>query len=185
MPGDAASTRRRILDAATAEFAAYGIAGARVDRIAAASGANKAMIYKYFGSKDQLFDAVFDAIVVQTMDDVPITGDDLPGYAIRMWDWQRHRPELLRVAHWDRLERGGAGMTADVVRKATADKTEAIADAQRRGLVDDTLPPATLLTLILELTRTGLDSPDPATHRTAIETAVGRLTTPPRTERKS
>ncbi|GAB7051175.1 TetR family transcriptional regulator [Catenuloplanes indicus] len=177
MPGDAASTRRRILDAAIAEFAAYGIAGARVDRIAAASGANKAMIYKYFGNKDQLFDAVFDTIVVQTMDDVPITGDDLPGFAARMWDWHRRRPELLRIATWDRLERDAAGMTADVVRKATTDKTEAIADAQRRGLVDATLPALTLLTMILEISRTGLDQP--TTHRAAIETAVRRLITPP------
>ena len=40
----AAATRRRILEAATAEFAAKGLAGARVDEIAARAGANKRMI---------------------------------------------------------------------------------------------------------------------------------------------
>ncbi|HEY3483203.1 MAG TPA: TetR family transcriptional regulator, partial [Streptomyces sp.] len=49
---DAAETKRRLLAAATEEFAERGIAGARVDRIAAAAGCNKAMIYSYFGSKD-------------------------------------------------------------------------------------------------------------------------------------
>jgi AcrR family transcriptional regulator len=33
-------------------------AGARVDRIAASANANKQLIHAYFGSKDQLFDAV-------------------------------------------------------------------------------------------------------------------------------
>ncbi|WP_033344287.1 TetR family transcriptional regulator [Catenuloplanes japonicus] len=178
MPGDAAATRRRILDAAIAEFAAFGIAGARVDRIAAASGANKAMIYKYFGNKDQLFDAVFDTIVVQTTNDVPVDADDLPGYIARLWDEFRAHPELLRLQRWDALERDGHGMSADVVRKADAEKTEAIADAQRRGLVDATLPPRTLLTLILDLSRSALDTPDPAAHRRAIKTAVQRIINP-------
>ncbi len=35
MAGDATETRKKLLAAATAEFAARGIAGARVDRIAA------------------------------------------------------------------------------------------------------------------------------------------------------
>jgi hypothetical protein len=41
---DADATRRRLLDAATEEFAAYGIAGARVDRSAEAGKTNKAQI---------------------------------------------------------------------------------------------------------------------------------------------
>ena len=53
--------RRRILEAATAEFAREGLAGARVDRIAARAGANKRMLYYYFGSKEDLFLAVLEA----------------------------------------------------------------------------------------------------------------------------
>jgi AcrR family transcriptional regulator len=52
---DAAATQRRILQAARREFAAKGIAGARVDAIAARARTNKRMIYYYFGSKDGLF----------------------------------------------------------------------------------------------------------------------------------
>jgi AcrR family transcriptional regulator len=48
-------TRRLIIDAARREFAALGKAGARVDRIAAAAGVNKAMIYYHFQSKDNLY----------------------------------------------------------------------------------------------------------------------------------
>jgi AcrR family transcriptional regulator len=53
-------TREKILKAATKEFSAEGLQGARVDRIALLSGANKNMIYHYFGSKDGLFQAVLE-----------------------------------------------------------------------------------------------------------------------------
>ena len=49
-----------ILDAARDEFAEFGLAGARVDRIAERSGINKAMIYYHFGSKEKLYQAVID-----------------------------------------------------------------------------------------------------------------------------
>ena len=38
MPPDASATKARLLQAATEEFTAYGMAGARVDRIAARAG---------------------------------------------------------------------------------------------------------------------------------------------------
>ena len=53
-----ASTKARILRAATAEFAAHGLAGARVDRIATAAGVNKERIYAHIGDKVVLFSAV-------------------------------------------------------------------------------------------------------------------------------
>jgi len=58
MARDSTETRRRILEAAYREFARHGLAGARVDRIAAAAQANKRAIYDYFGNKQQLFDVV-------------------------------------------------------------------------------------------------------------------------------
>jgi TetR/AcrR family transcriptional regulator len=48
-------TREGILLAAQEEFAAKGLSGGRVDQIAARAGANKRMIYHYFGSKDGLY----------------------------------------------------------------------------------------------------------------------------------
>jgi len=56
----AAATRQRILDAALAEFALNGLAGARVDEIAARSGANKRMLYAHFGSKEELWLTVLE-----------------------------------------------------------------------------------------------------------------------------
>jgi AcrR family transcriptional regulator len=58
---DPERSRAAILEAATAEFARCGLGGARVDRIAARAGANKRMLYYYFGDKDALFRAVLEA----------------------------------------------------------------------------------------------------------------------------
>src|SRR3954467_8872225 len=58
---DAEASRARILLAATHEFATHGFGGARVDRIAEEAGANKRMLYYYFGNKDALFRAVLEA----------------------------------------------------------------------------------------------------------------------------
>lgn len=51
-------TAERILAAAMTEFAAHGLSGARVDRIAQAAKVNKAMLYYHFHSKEQLYLAV-------------------------------------------------------------------------------------------------------------------------------
>ena len=51
----AGDSRRALLDAAAAEFAAHGYAGANVDRIARSARLNKAMIYYHFRSKAALY----------------------------------------------------------------------------------------------------------------------------------
>ncbi len=95
---DGEQSRRRLLEAATAEFAAYGIAGARVDRVAAAAKVNKAQMYGWFGSKDGLFDAVLAHHLHRIVDVVPLTPHDLPGYAVALYDSYLTDPELVRLA---------------------------------------------------------------------------------------
>ncbi len=63
VPSDrSAETRARILEAALSEFSAYGLAGARTDRIAASAGVNKALLYYYFESKENLYFAALEMI---------------------------------------------------------------------------------------------------------------------------
>jgi len=50
-----AAKQRRILDAAIVEFAANGFAGANVNVIASKAGISIGAMYKYFGSKEDLF----------------------------------------------------------------------------------------------------------------------------------
>jgi AcrR family transcriptional regulator len=55
------TTRRDILSVATRELAEKGLAGARIDDIAARTRTSKRMIYYYFGSKEGLYVAALEA----------------------------------------------------------------------------------------------------------------------------
>src|SRR5262245_52723428 len=59
---DAALAQDAILGVARAHFVARGLAGARVDEIAAESGYSKAMIYHYYGNKENLYVAVLEEV---------------------------------------------------------------------------------------------------------------------------
>lgn len=125
------ATRRRILNAAAIEFAQVGFAGARMDRITDTADANKAQLYAYFGSKDGLFDAVIADRVDTSTDDVPFDANDLPGWAVRLYDQNLRHPELSRLIAWTRLERRPTGRWFDSARHEP--KLTAIAAAQAAG----------------------------------------------------
>jgi len=65
-PGSA----EKILEAARDEFALFGLAGARIDRIAERSGVNKAMIYYHFKSKENLYQEIIDSQVAFIADHI-------------------------------------------------------------------------------------------------------------------
>jgi AcrR family transcriptional regulator len=147
-------TRTRILAAATAEFAARGIAGARVDRIAAASGASKPMLYAYYGGKEQLFDAVFTAHVIANSDRVPFTADDLPGYAARLYDDYLADPDLLRLIAWKRLERMSHGYLYAGLEGNDEKHLADIGAQQRGGSIRPDLDPRDVWSLLISTSST-------------------------------
>jgi len=59
---DEGSTKRRILEAAARVFAERGFDGARVDEIAKRAAVNKALIYYYYESKEELLNVLFTEI---------------------------------------------------------------------------------------------------------------------------
>lgn len=130
-----AATYRRIIEAATQEFAQYGIAGARVERIIAASRSNKAQLYGYFGNKEQLFDAIFFDSLERITNVVPIDVEDLADWAVRLYDEYLARPELIRLATWARLERRPTGHLVAEHERYDDHKLRAIAEAQAAGRV--------------------------------------------------
>ena len=143
-----AATSRRILDAATVEFAERGIAGARVDRIVAAARTNKAQLYGYFGSKDGLFDAVLADLTDQGVDKVPFDAADLPGWAVSVYDRNLQNPDLARLLTWARLERRPPGLVLG--NYDIEPKLKAVAEAQAAGHLRPG-DPADLLVLVLGL----------------------------------
>ncbi|MFJ2645239.1 TetR family transcriptional regulator [Streptomyces sp. NPDC087420] len=183
------ATKARLLAAATQEFAAYGIAGARVDRIAASAAANKNLLYVYFGNKERLFDAVHEAAIQELLEAAPFDATDLPGYAGALFDFYLAHPHLIKLARWHGLERPGT-VRLPLARESTRAKLRGLAAAQADGLVDAGLPAAVLLTLVLTLSSaysegsleplTATDDPALLTSRRhAVVVSVGRLTRPP------
>ncbi|MGH3209794.1 MAG: TetR family transcriptional regulator [Trebonia sp.] len=182
------ASRRRLLDAAAGEFAAYGIAGARVDRISAEAKVSKAQMYAYYGSKEDLFDAVLAEHVDDILDAVPLTADDLAGYAVRLYDAYLAQPRLVRLAAWARLERIPAGYLFTEADEAP--KVQAIARAQADGHIDRALPPADVHAMVVSLamtwssgslTYTAIPADNAADHdrrRTSLATAVRRAFAP-------
>ena len=145
------ATRARILAAAQDEFARYGIAGARVDRIADTAKANKAQLYAYFKSKDLLFDAVFAEAMHAIVDAVPIDGADLPGYAVRLYDDYLKNPGMVRLAAWSRLERRPTGPLTPEPQPRSQEKLDAIAAAQAAGHVDPAFDPFDVFVTVIAL----------------------------------
>jgi AcrR family transcriptional regulator len=175
---DSQATKRRLLDAAFAEFVEVGLAGARVDRIARAASANKQAIYAYFGSKELLFDAVLTERLQFIADLVPLTPDDLPAYAGALFDLVCRHPEHLRLRAWQQLERPEiTGEQAESFASKVAALEEVYRFDDRRGGA------ATLYMLLLALvtssaTLSGTPTADAATiahHRAAVVAGVDAL----------
>jgi AcrR family transcriptional regulator len=188
------STKERILAAATAEFAAHGFSGARMDRIATAAEANKERIYAYFGDKQRLFAAVLKASRSHPDGWTPRSAEDLPRTTGDLFDLSFHSPEILRLMAWRRLE-GPDLARSESETESYQRKIEQIEQAQHTGQVDRSWDPADLMAIIgalagawteasaalVEAAET--DGPPVHTRRSAVEEALRRIISPESPER--
>jgi AcrR family transcriptional regulator len=97
-------TREKIIEAARHEFAEFGQAGARVERIAQTAGVNKAMIYYHFHSKELLYQDVVKGFFTKVMTELRIrtsAGATLPEFLMGALETHisiyRNHPEFLRI----------------------------------------------------------------------------------------
>lgn len=147
--GRAEATRQRILDAAFAEFARYGVAGARVDRIAKAAGCNKNLIYIYFASKEGLFTETLRQRMRLVHEDHPLTPTELPEFAGRTFDFAMDNPDVIKLLVWTKLD---PDASAPVGRdEKLVAKTEVLREAQSKGELTDAWDPEFLITLVMSL----------------------------------
>jgi AcrR family transcriptional regulator len=190
MPYDSAATRSRLIDAAVAEFAAWGLAGARVDRIASAAEANKRAIYDYFGNKEGLFDAALTRVIGTLIEAVPLRANDLPGYAGELFDYLQAHPDAVRMLSWRRLERPEAGPR---IADTFLERMKAVRDPAAPGDHDHAIDPVDLVILTIGLANAwhlsssdllsgrGQDPTDTrrvAVHRAAVIEAAQRIANP-------
>ncbi|MEU1478765.1 TetR family transcriptional regulator [Streptomyces sp. NPDC005760] len=148
---DPEATRTRIFEAAVAEFARHGIAGARIDRIATEAKANKQLIYAYFGNKAELFTKVLGKVMLDLAVAVPVDPDDIEGWIDRLMDYHEAHPEVLRLLFWEGLEYGATAELPDEAERQEhyRHKVATLEDGQARGVVTDAIPPRDLLFLLI------------------------------------
>src|SRR4051812_7296824 len=91
------ATRERILEAAKEEFAERGLAGARINRIAEEAHASKERLYAYFPSKEGLFAAVIERLVVDVSDDTAAASGDMGAYVGSLFDNYVQNPVNARL----------------------------------------------------------------------------------------
>jgi len=187
---DSEDTKRRIFDAATVEFADRGVAGARIDRIAATARANKQLIYAYFGSKRELFEEVVSTHVCRYVEEVPFDADRLPEYAGAAFDYFTKHPEIAHLGSWHALEPEEAEHRIPAIEQAIRTRTRLVARAQRAGRVDGSIAAEELLALVNTFARTwavatpersllrGSGARSIARRRAAVVEAARRLVAP-------
>ncbi|MDI9954019.1 MULTISPECIES: TetR family transcriptional regulator [Rhodococcus] len=145
------ATRERILAAAKEEFAHHGVAGARINRIAETARASKDRLYAYFDSKEALFDAVIAQWIAETTEQTALRGDDLPGYAGRLFDDYVAHPENARLQKWADLEMREQIADSDARTLALRPKIAEIRRGQQEGFVDPSWNAGELLLVITDI----------------------------------
>ncbi|MBD3241524.1 MAG: TetR family transcriptional regulator [Chitinivibrionales bacterium] len=108
---DSALTRARILRVAEQLFAEKGFDGSRVDEIARGAGVNKALIYYYFKSKDDILDALFTSaikdvieLIEQTYDDFQLDEDEVEQMFNTLVDLVSRKKRILKVMLMESLK---------------------------------------------------------------------------------
>jgi AcrR family transcriptional regulator len=146
-------TQERILEAAFAEFAAQGFAGARVDNIAQRAAINKRMLYHYFGDKEALFREVLRRKMHQRQPWFNATPDD-PRDSMPYWlELACKDVNWIRLMEWEALQ-FGEGRLIDQKRRAKA-SSEAVRRISRRqdlGHLSRELDPKRILLAMVALT---------------------------------
>jgi AcrR family transcriptional regulator len=137
---DPERTMADILDVATREFADKGLAGARIDAIAAATRTSKRMIYYYFGSKEGLYLAVLEDAYrrIRAIEAEAHLDDLAPEDALRKLvghtvAYQWSHPEFVRLVQSENIERAQYLAQSKTIRELNAGAIDGLRSVLERG----------------------------------------------------
>ncbi|MBI3149550.1 MAG: TetR family transcriptional regulator [Betaproteobacteria bacterium] len=141
---DPVRTKARILNAATQEFSRHGLGGARVERITERAGANKRMLYYYFGGKELLFVAVLE----KAYEDFGNAQRELhldeftPVEAMRrlmafLWEYFLENPEFIRLLNSENLHQAKHLKRSTRVHELASHILSILGGVVRRGQAGD------------------------------------------------
>jgi TetR/AcrR family transcriptional regulator len=119
-------TRARILNAAVRQFSANGLAGARTEQIAEEAGVNKALLYYYFKSKEDLYAAALESAFedvrvdsVAVMEKDATAGERLVQITLNSFDRSYTHPAVRTLMQQEmvRLHQGEENRMAQMAEK--------------------------------------------------------------------
>jgi AcrR family transcriptional regulator len=138
---DPLRTMTDIVEVAMREFADKGLAGARIDEIAAATRTSKRMIYYYFESKEGLYIAVLEeAYRRMRAIEAELHLEDLPpedalrklvGFTV---DYQLANPEFIRLVMTENIHRGEYLARSKSIQKLNVPAIEGLQRVYERGV---------------------------------------------------
>jgi AcrR family transcriptional regulator len=138
---DPARTMAEILEVATHEFADKGLAGARIDEIAAATRTSKRMIYYYFGSKDGLYLAVLEEAYgrMRRIEADLHLSDMPPMQALQSlveftYDHHRDNEDFIRLVSSENIHRANYLRQSKSIRQLNTNAIDAIRELYERGV---------------------------------------------------
>lgn len=150
--GENSKARAALVEAATTLFAEYGYSATSVQQITGSAGINKAMLYYYFASKEDLYGVIleegisaFDRAVASAENDGPEIRNRLKNLLTTYLSVVAEQPDLARVVYREALGVGESARqtVADHFRKSVerlaALLSEAQAAGELRGDVEPTL----------------------------------------------
>ncbi len=169
---DPARTMAGILEVATAEFAAKGLSGARIDEIAATTKTSKRMIYYYFESKEGLYVAVLEEAYrrIRQIEQQLHLEDLAPEEALRKLvgftvDYQWNNPDFVRLVMNENIHRGEFLAQSKTIQGLNIPVVHAVQQVYERG-VEQGVFRAYLDPLDLHMTMSALSFFNVSNHHT-------------------
>jgi AcrR family transcriptional regulator len=137
---NAERTKHEILAAATREFAAHGLSGARVDAIAARTRTTKRMIYYYFGGKEKLYIAVLEKVYadIRAMESALRLDQLDPKAAIRRlveatFEYDEAHPDFIRLVTLENIHHARYLAASPAIRDLNITAIDTLAAILKRG----------------------------------------------------
>lgn len=145
---DRVRTRQQVLDAATEEFAARGLEGARTVEIARRANVSKRMLYHYFQSKDGLFQAVLEQTYANIRDaeeNLELMSLDpveaMAELVVFSFDWFFEHPEFISLLNEENLLGAAHAKSSTAVQRLNMPLVEIISNLLERGEKSDQIRP--------------------------------------------
>jgi AcrR family transcriptional regulator len=138
---DPERTMAGIIAVATAEFAAKGLAGGRIDAIADATHTSKRMIYYYYGSKEGLYLAVLEDAYrrIRAIEADLHLADLSPVEALKAlvgftFDHHHSNQDFIRLVMNENIERGAYLVQSKLIQELNLSAIQSIEELYKRGV---------------------------------------------------